>query len=69
MSDKIENILYKAYELGIYNEVIKESKRLSKLKKHKYLEMGDRLEIAYNKIKKKNNGKDKQQSLEEIYGS
>ena len=60
MSDKIEDILYNANELGIYNEVIKESKRLSKLKKHKYLEMGDRLEIAYNKIKKKNNGKDKQ---------
>ena len=60
MSDKIEDVLYEAFRDGIKNEVISESTRLSKLKKYKYLEIGDRLEIAYNNIKEKYNGKDKQ---------
>tara|TARA_R110000822_G_scaffold179651_1_gene319458 strand:+ start:20 stop:295 length:276 start_codon:yes stop_codon:yes gene_type:complete len=60
MSDKIEDVLYEAFRDGIKDEVISESTRLSKLKKYKYLEIGDRLEIAYNNIKEKYNGKDKQ---------
>ena len=50
MSDKIEDILYKAHYRGIKNKVIEESSKLSKQNKYKYLEVGDRLEIAYNKV-------------------
>ena len=53
MSDKIEDILYKAHYEGIKNKVLTESNRLLKQNKYKYLEVGDRLEIAYNNIWKK----------------
>ena len=53
MSDKIEDILYKAHYKGIKNKVIEESSKLLKQNKYKYLEVGDRLEIAYNNIWKK----------------
>ena len=53
MSDKIEDILYKAYYEGIKYKVLTESNRLSTQVKYKYLEVGDRLEIAYNNIWKK----------------
>ena len=53
MSDKIEDILYKAHYEGIKNKVLTESNRLLKQDKYKNLEVGDRLEIAYNKIWKK----------------
>ena len=53
MSDKIEDILYKAHYEGIKHKVILESSKLSKQNKYKNLEVGDRLEIAYNKIWKK----------------
>ena len=48
---KIEDVLYEAFRDGIKDEVIDESTRLSKLKRYKYIEIGDRLEIAYNNIK------------------
>ncbi len=60
MNDKIEEILYQALDEGIKGKVLKESNRLGKLNKYKHLEVGDRLEIAYNNIKEKYNGKDKQ---------
>ena len=50
MNDKIEDVLYKAHYEGIKDKVLEESNRLSKLKKYKHLEVGDRLEIAYNKV-------------------
>ena len=53
MSDKIEDILFKAYYEGIKDKVLIESSRLSTQNKYKHLEVGDRLEIAYNKIWKK----------------
>lgn len=53
MEDKIEDVLYKAHYEGIKDKVIEESTRLSKLKKYKHLEVGDRLEVAYNTIKSK----------------
>ena len=53
MSDKIEDILYKAHYDGFKDKVIEESNKLSKQNKYKYLEVGDRLEIAYNNIWKK----------------
>ena len=53
MSDKIEDILYKAHYEGIKHKVLTESNRLLKQDKYKNLEVGDRLEIAYNKIWKK----------------
>jgi len=53
MSNKIEDILYKAHHEGIKNKVLTESLKLSKESKYKYLEVGDRLEIAYNNIWKK----------------
>ena len=53
MSDKIEDILYKAHYEGIKNKVLTESNKLLKQDKYKNLEVGDRLEIAYNKIWKK----------------
>ena len=59
MNDKIEEILYQALDEGIKDKVLRESNRLSKLNKYKHLEVGDRLEIAYNNIKTINNGKKK----------
>ena len=53
MSDKIEDILYKAHHEGIKNKVLTESSKLLKQNKYKYLEVGDRLEISYNNIWKK----------------
>ena len=53
MSDKIEDILYKAHYGGIKNKVLTESSKWLKQDKYKNLEVGDRLEIAYNKIWKK----------------
>jgi len=53
VSNKIEDILYKAHHEGIKNKVLEESNRLLKQNKYKYLEVGDRLEIAYNNIWKK----------------
>jgi hypothetical protein len=53
MSDKIEDILFKAYYEGIKDKVLIESSKLSTQSKYKYLEVGDRLEIAYNNIWKK----------------
>tara|TARA_R110000782_G_scaffold133173_1_gene225508 strand:- start:196 stop:369 length:174 start_codon:yes stop_codon:yes gene_type:complete len=53
VSDKIEDILYKAHYDGIKHKVLEESNKLSKQNKYKYLEVGDRLEIAYNKVWKK----------------
>lgn len=59
MNDKIEEILYQALDEGIKGKVLKESNRLSKINKYKHLEVGDRLEIAYNNIKTRNNGRKK----------
>ena len=53
MSDKIEDILFKAYYEGIKDKVLIESARISTQNKYKNLEVGDRLEIAYNNIWKK----------------
>jgi len=53
MSNKIEDILYKAHYEGIKHKVLTESSKLLKQNKYKYLEVGDRLEIAYNNIWKK----------------
>ena len=50
MNDKIEDVLYKAHYERIKDKVLEESNRLSKLKKYKHLEVGDRLEIAYNNV-------------------
>ena len=50
MNDKIEEILYQALDEGIKDKVLKESNRLGKLNKYKHLEVGDRLEIAYNNV-------------------
>tara|TARA_R100001460_G_scaffold105276_1_gene151753 strand:- start:197 stop:361 length:165 start_codon:yes stop_codon:yes gene_type:complete len=46
-----EDILYEARELGIYNEVMKESQKLAK--KHPYMEVADRMDKALNKVKTK----------------
>lgn len=54
MGDKIEDILYEAHRKGIKSKVLKESTKLSKLKKYKHLEVGDRLEIAFNNVLKRN---------------
>ena len=59
MNDKIEEILYQALDEGIKDKVLKESTKLKNLAKYKHLEVGDRLEIAYNNIKTRNNGKKK----------
>ena len=53
VSNKIEDILYKAHHEGIKNKVLTESSKLLKQSKYKYLEVGDRLEVAYNNIWKK----------------
>jgi len=51
MSDKIEDILYKAHDEGIWSEVITVSKSLDGVKHfHTY---GDKIEEAYNIVKTK----------------
>ena len=47
----VEEILYEAHNLGLYEEVMKESKKLNK--KHPHMEVGDRMEMALNNILKK----------------
>ncbi len=44
-----EDILYEARALGIYNEVMKESRKLAK--KHPHMEIADRMDKAITKIK------------------
>lgn len=58
MDDKVEEILHKAYEEGIHNEVLKESSKLEGY----YYTYGDKIEIAYNNVKEnkiKENGGNK----------
>lgn len=50
---KIEDVLYMAYYEGIKDDVLVESSKLNKQARYKHLEVGDRLEIAYNNIKAK----------------
>lgn len=47
---KIEDVLYEAHRRGIKSKVLDESTRLSKQAKYKHLEVGDRLEVAFNNI-------------------
>ena len=47
----VEEVLYEAHNLGLYEEVMKESKKLNK--KHPHMEVGDRMEMALNNILKK----------------
>jgi hypothetical protein len=57
-----EEIIYKAYEEGIRDELFIESNRLTALGgKYKHMEMKEKFEIAYNNVikKKKENGKRK----------
>jgi len=48
----VEDILYEARELGIYDKVMKESQKLAK--KHPHMEVADRMDKALIKIKYKN---------------
>jgi len=54
----VEDVLYEAHKLGIYKEVMKESKKLQKKKPH--MEVADRMDkalhIVINKNKNKING-------------
>ena len=47
-----EDILMEAYNLGLYEKVMTESKKLNK--KYPYMEVGDRMEMAVSNILKKN---------------
>ena len=53
MSYRIEDILYEAYELGVLDEVFKESSKINK--KWPNMEVGDRFDKALLKIKEKKN--------------
>ena len=46
-----EDILYEARALGIYDKVMKESRKLAK--KHPHMEVADRMDKAIIKIKNK----------------
>ena len=46
-----EDILYEARALGIYDRVIKESRKLAK--KHPHMEVADRMDKALTKVKYK----------------
>ena len=50
MSDKVEDILYQAYDEGIYNEVMAVSKSLDD---KSYWTIADKFEEAYNIVKTK----------------
>ena len=47
----VEDILYEAHNLGIYKEVMKESKKIAK--KKPYMEVADRMDKALTKVKNK----------------
>lgn len=47
----VEDILYEAHNLGLYDKVMKESRKLAK--KHPHMEVGDRMEKALTKVKGK----------------
>lgn len=53
-SDKVEDILYQAYNEGICDKVLKVSKSL----KGSYYTYGDKIEKAYNIVKKEKDEKD-----------
>ena len=44
----VEDILYQAYDEGIYDEVMRVSKSLSTQDKYKYMEVSDRMDAAYH---------------------
>ena len=46
-----EDILYEAHALGVYDKVMKESRKLAK--KHSHMEVADRMDKALIKIKNK----------------
>lgn len=46
-----EDILYEARALGIYDRVMKESRKLAK--KHPHMEVADRMDKALTKVKYK----------------
>ncbi len=54
MGDKTEDILYQAHNEGIWEEVMKVSKTL----KGSYYTYGDKIEKAYNIVKKEKDEKD-----------
>ena len=51
MSDRIEDVLYEAYELGVLDEVFRESKKIDKT--HPHMEVADKYDKALFKIKEK----------------
>ena len=51
MSDKLEDILFKAYKEGIVDDVLNLS---SNLEVNKYFTYADKIEEAYNIVKNKN---------------
>ena len=51
MSAKIEDILYQALSEGIRNEVLSLAATLRDIPKYKWMEVGDRMEIAYKIVK------------------
>lgn len=51
MSDKLEDILFKAYKEGIVDDVLNLS---SNLEDNKYFTYADKIEEAYNIVKNKN---------------
>ncbi len=49
----VEDILYKAYDEGIYDEVMRVSRSLQVQDKYKWMEVKDRFDIAYHMVKDK----------------
>ena len=60
-----EDILMEAYNLGLYEKVMTESKKLNK--KYPYMEVGDRMEMALSNILKKKQKTSVQKIIEKIW--
>ena len=61
MSDKVEDILYQAYEEGIWKEVMEASNSLDN---KTYYSMGDKYEEAYRIVKEKIDKQNKKKRYE-----
>lgn len=55
--NKIEDVVYEAYTLGLRDQVFDEVSKLKNIKEYKYVRLYDIYEMALNKVKSKNYSK------------
>jgi hypothetical protein len=55
--NRIEDVVYEAYTLGLRDQVFDEVSKLKNIKEYKYVRLYDIYEMALNKVKSKNYSK------------